>query len=70
MTERRADAWKAPLPHNRRLGPRRRWWVYWTMADGSTGAAFVDTETMADEIVAAFGAKPAPSGTPHKAVDT
>ena len=54
MSDRRADAWKAPLPHNRRLGPRRRWWVYWTMADDSTGAALVDTESMAVEVVAAL----------------
>jgi hypothetical protein len=70
MSDRRADAWKAPLPHNRRLGPRRRWWVYWTMAEGSTGAALVDTEAMADELVAALGAKPTRSSMPDKAVDT
>jgi len=70
MSDRRADAWKAPLPRNRRLGPRRRWWVYWTMADGSDGAALVDNETMADELVAALGAKPEPSGAPSKAIDT
>jgi hypothetical protein len=70
MSDRRADAWKAPLPRNRRLGPRRRWWVYWTMADGSTGAALVDNEAMADELVAALGPKLGLSGTPYKAVDT
>ncbi len=70
MSDRRADAWKAPLPRNRRLGPRRRWWVYWTMADDSTGAALVDNEAMADELVAALGAKPNSSSTPDRAVDT
>ena len=70
MNERQADAWKAPVPHNRRLGPRRRWWVYWTMADGSTGAALVDNEAMANELVAALGAKPDLGLAPSKAVDT
>jgi len=68
MSERSADAWKAPLPHNRRLGPRRRWWVYWTMRDDTTGAALVDNETMADELVAALG--PKQSTGPVKALDT
>ncbi|HEY8808281.1 MAG TPA: hypothetical protein VIN70_11945 [Candidatus Limnocylindria bacterium] len=70
MTERRADAWKAPLPRTRRTGTMRRWSVYWTTADGSTGGAMVDTEAMADELVAALGAKPDPRSTPDTAVDT
>jgi len=48
----------------------RRWSVYWTTADGSTGGAMVDTEAMADELVAALGAKPDPRSTPDTAVDT